>query len=778
MAVQKDGAAFLYEADRVAVTAAGVACREDWRVIGRMDFGDSKGWRIDNYSKRLSIAVGNEFLGRRCLYVGGPTNRRDTAWNAKSPRFSVPKGIGRCRVQMKVYSDKMLSAAKEPLSDISCERWQNAVYWYDGSGKEIGTGPFTYFTAGEGRFTDVVSDLTVPREAVAGMLRFGFDNPNIGPGEKVAFADAEITVPPDKMRHVRQASFVSEMREGGAVSWVAETPRGTSVRLQWRGADDPRRLLKLPFRGPDGTERTAYSKSFRANAPYVQYRAILVSDGTATPVLKSVSVGKRIDRDWLNAIDDVPPEIWNAMKSPASGKSPRLAFEFRDASFVDWSSVKIKVDGEDSTARFVREGDILREREPRQSPYADGLHTAEIFAADCRGNSVTARKTFFVGAATAVPKCTLRDDGMALIDGKPFFPIGLYGMCAREFNGNSLDKAFADIKAAGFNFAQTYGRAYANEYLSAAKKHDVKLWVGWRKPDSNFMKKGRYFPQVLAWYLGDDTSEHATPQEVRDRHDAVTAIDPNRLTCQADVLSPDWQVSRYARFVTATDVFMPEIYPVKEKKGHPSDITCVADTISEMECIRQDMARFGDGKVRACWPILQWFKGWGDWHHFPTREQLFATSFAAIVHGANGITWYTYGGFYDKKRKKLNEGVTSTPERWNDICDLAGWLRDLSPALLSGPCEQPPRAEIVSGDRTDPRGRVAVTALLKRHEGKAYLIAVNAAYEKVRARFRLKGVDSVAEVQREGRTVRCANGVLEDDFAPFGVHVYCLTERK
>ena len=771
-------AAFVYEAIRVDIAPDGIRGREEWRVVDRIGFDNPSDWKINNFSKLLSIAAGREFLSARCLYIGGATNRRDTAWNVKTPKFTIPKGVGRCRVQMKAYSDKMLSASMDPLVDISRERWQNAVFWYDESGREIGTGPFTYFINGEGCFSDVVSELTVPDGAVGGALRFGFDSPNLGPGEKVAFADIEIAVAPEKKRYVRRASFVSEIREGGLVSWRAETSERSAVRFQWRGAENPKDLAGLPFKGPDGTDRTGYAKAFKADMPYVQYKAILLSDGSAAATLRSVNVGGRVDSNWVHACDNVPPEIWRAFDSPSAGNSLRLAFSFRDESFVDWSSVKITVDGEDATTRFVREGNVMREREARLEPYADGLHQAEIFAADCRGNSVTARKTFFVGCAEKTPRYTLRSDGMTLIDGKAFFPIGLYGVCAREFNGDSLDKAFADLKAAGFNFAQTYGKSYSEDFLAASLKYDVKLWVGWRKPDSNFMKKGRAFPQVLAWYLGDDTSEHASPQEVRDRHDNVSAVDPNRLTCQADVLSPNWQVSRYARYVTATDVFMPEIYPVRENKGHPSDITCVADTIGEMTRIKSDIAGFGDGKVRACWPILQWFKGWGDWHHFPTREQLFATSFAAIVHGANGITWYTYGGFYDKKRKKSNVVVTSTPERWNDICDLAGWLRDLSPALLSGPCEQPPPAEIVSGVKTDPHGRVAVTALLKRHDGKAYLIAVNAAYEKVRARFRLKGVDSVAEVQREGRTVRCANGVLEDDFEPFGVHVYCLTERK
>ena len=251
-----------------------------------------------------------------------------------------------------------------------------------------------------------------------------------------------------------------------------------------------------------------------------------------------------------------------------------------------------------------------------------------------------------------------------------------------------------------------------------------------------------------------------------------------RLTCQADVLSPFWQVSRYARFVTATDVFMPEIYPVLEKEGHPSDITCVTDTINEMKQIGRDMKRFGNGKVRACWPILQWFKGWGKWHHFPSRSQLFATSFAAIIHGANGITWYTYGGFYNKRHKRWDEGITSTPERWKAICELADWLRELSPALLSKPCRQPAAAEIVSGPDKDPLGQHSVTALLKRHEGKAYLIAVNAASANVVAKFKIDGIDSIAEVQREGRSISCPNGIIEDVFKPFDVHVYCIKERN
>ena len=768
-------AASVYETDGVRVEADGITCRETGEPVAEFQMD---GWRSENFGNRLSIASGREFKGLKCLYVGGSTSKCDTAWNATSGRIKLPKGLKSCQVEMRVYSDTMLATTIRPISGRH-EKWQNAVFWYDAAGKEIdGKNGFPYYVAGGGRFSDVNVPLTVPDGAAEMALKLGFDHPNVDPGKAVAFAQIVLASVGPVKRFVKEASFVSEVHRGGGISWAAKTPPGTAVKLQWRGAAKAKDLFSAKFRGPDGSDASFYERPFRANAPFVQYRATLVSDGTTTPVLEKVTVGDVVDGRWTDLVDDQTPEIWRAMPSPTTDAHVRLAFSIRDRSAVDWDSVRIRVDGKDVTADFVRDGDIMREKSPRAEAYTNGIHWAEIDAADCRGLSVTAKKLFYIGEAPKeMPSHTLRDDGMTLIDGKPFFPIGLYAVCAREFNGNSLDNAFKGLKEGGFNFAHTYGKSYAPGFFEAAAKHGVKLWVGSRFPDAKFMEKGRSVPEILAWYLGDDTSGHETPQELRDYHDAVKAIDPTRLTCQADGVGAANRISSYARYVTGTDVFMPEIYPVRQQEGDESDRTCVANVIRTMEKIKSDVADFGDGRARGCWPILQWFKGWGNWHHFPTRDQLFATSFAAIIHGGHGITWYTYGGFYDKKRKKYNEGVTSTPERWKAICDLATWLKELSPALVTRTGKQPPTPEIVSGAKLDPLGQPSVTALLKRCGGEVFLIAVNAATEDARARFRLEGVSGKAEVMKEDRTVKCQGGVIEDDFKPFAVHVYRIKEK-
>ena len=365
------------------------------------------------------------------------------------------------------------------------------------------------------------------------------------------------------------------------------------------------------------------------------------------------------------------------------------------------------------------------------------------------------RDIFYPPARRTVPKITLRDDGITLIDGAPFFPVGIYSVCRREFNGNDFDRAFADLKAAGFNFAHTYGNAYDPEFLAAALKYGFKLWVASALPDRNLLDIGRYHPAILAWYLGDDTSGWQSPQEVMDRHVAVKAVDPNRITCQADGTHSECAISRYAPYVRATDVFMPEIYPVRQEAGDPTDTNCVAVTIRDMRRVFADMRHFGDGQPRACWPILQWFSGWRGWLHFPSREQLWATSWAAIVHGAHGITWYTYGGFTNEKKGMRNEGITSTPERWRDISELATQISRLAPVLLERTPREQPAVTILEGPAKDPCGELPpVTCLLKRHRGKDFLFAVNAAPVPVVARFTLPG-----------------GGVRTERFAPFGVLV-------
>lgn len=77
--------------------------------------------------------------------------------------------------------------------------------------------------------------------------------------------------------------------------WKAETPRGTSVRLQVRSAEAKEQLKQQPWNGPAGASFfTSSGESLPPGArerPWLQYRVLLISpDGSNSPSLTEVSL--------------------------------------------------------------------------------------------------------------------------------------------------------------------------------------------------------------------------------------------------------------------------------------------------------------------------------------------------------------------------------------------------------------------------------------------------------------------------------------------------------
>ena len=407
--------------------------------------------------------------------------------------------------------------------------------------------------------------------------------------------------------------------------------------------------------------------------------------------------------------------------------------------------------------------------------YAPGLHKVVVSASDVYGNAVDATRYFLVGEASATPKITLRDDGTTLIDGEPFFPVGIYGVMEREFNGFDIDEAFRGLKEAGFNFAHSYAMPREDRFLDAAEKYGFKLWSVARFPDERFLERERFSPAILAWYLGDDTSYNTTPEELDDYFFSMKAVDPTRLTVQADPISAESAVSNYRPYVAGTDAFLPEIYPVR-KEGAESGFACVAQTVMDVRQSRADAIDANDGP-KAIWPIIQYFQGWG-WERFPTYPELRAMSFAALAAGANGITWYTYGGTVEPEKKKFNYGVTTSPERWKNISTIATQISELAPVLLqpTSPDDQP-TATVVSGPTTAAYKVESIVCLLKRFEGKTYLLAVNTTPEEVVARFvfptpRPDGTPETLYDEKDLSNATFSDGALAETFEPFGVRIW------
>ncbi|MBQ5791025.1 MAG: hypothetical protein IIW01_12115 [Thermoguttaceae bacterium] len=699
-------------------------------------------------------------------------------------------------------------ASKTALAGTDDATWKGcAVLWFDGDGEPCGETPFL-FAAGVGDFFGSRAfSGRVPDAAASFAIRLGFDIPDLALGDWIAIRSVEFETPVDADAPFRRSGeFISEIFPGAGsqVSWDADVPAGTAVRFQIATAsalpDVPQtaetadvsssaQLSQLPqipgdfgeFVGPDGTAATFFDAPFTVDAPFFRYKATLVpnADGSSAPTLRSVAIGDRVDDRFRVGGDDQAPKVSVVGKFAAPSRDASAAVEIQldDASPLRWSTFKLAVDETDATAAaqidFARS--LVSLTPPGDAPWSPGLHSVAVEIADVGGNSVAAQKYFFVGDAPETPRYTLRDDGTTLIDGVPFFPIGIYGVSPYPSNGFSLDKAFADLKAAGFNFAQSYFDGRTDAFLKAAEKYGFKLWVGVDGPDERLLDVERHSPAILAWYVGDDTAMYFTPEELRDRSDSLRAVDPTRLSTQADVVAAP-EVSSYLLYADGTDAFLPEIYPFRRDEPEWGERS-VAATLRDMRICRRDAALAGDGP-KAIWPILQSFQGWG-WTRFPTFRELNATSFAALAAGANGIVWYTYGDQVEPERNLPNYGSCANPEVWENLTTVSKRIASLQTVLVEPTRpELQPSTTVLSGPELDPLGGPSVVSLLKVSDGAITVIAVNASPEPVEVRFDFSATapsDAQIPVERlfeDGATATLDGGFLVDRFEGFDVRVY------
>ena len=728
--------------------------------------------KAKNYCNRVEIVYGEERDGAPCLvvYGGKPRQATDTAWQFETKQIPFEGKAGRLAVDMKACADYLVTS-------IGGEGYMSAIIWYDAEGKEIAKFPMSY-TITSKEFTNSRTTGMIPTGAKSYSIKLGYDYPNVDPGHFVAFKEIVLSrLEDDADFDTENAYFDTALikLDTPEITWSADCPGKSSVALQIADADDVdgRPGEWSAFHGPDGTDGSFYTSAFAASKPWAKLRVFLNADGKNAPVLKSLSVNGRAINKWLWFVYMYPPLIENLTVSPTRNLREDIVLRISSTVPVLWNTFTAKVDGEDATARFVRKGDCFIGSTDKD--YAEGLHKIEVSIEDINGGKGEGVKYLKIGDnPTGVPHVTLRDDGITLVDGKPFFPVGAYAVWKREFNNFDFDKAFKDLSEAGFNFAHSYnGGADYPKFLDTAHKYGVRVWsAAYSIQSKDFLQTRLNHPAIIAWYIGDDTSDNTKPNQLQDRHDALKSVDDHRITTQADHVGATKAASDYSGYVRGSDNFLPEIYPIHIDTDEDRR-TCVPKVIKDMDTCKADVERCGIDHPASIWPIIQYFQGWSGWKRFPEEHEIRAMSFASIIHGATGITWYTYGGYHDPKNNRTNYGMTSTPERWKVITTITRQLRELEPVLVERTPVDQPTAVVYSGMRFDAYGHPAVTCLLKRHEGETYVLAVNSTLDTVEAGIPVAGVTG-GTVMFEGRAAIVEDGAVKDTFKPYDVHIYRL----
>ena len=343
---------------------------------------------------------------------------------------------------------------------------------------------------------------------------------------------------------------------------------------------------------------------------------------------------------------------FHAVLFPPDGESVRAEFSYRDVDGNVCTVEPTEVNAEHAMLRMDVSKMAFGQNEVSCSLYAkDGRKIDEASVPFARERKMPVRKV------------AIDRHGRCLVDGKPFFPIGLY-------TSRLTEEAAKDLSDAGFNCAMPYG-ATGKKELDIAERYGLKICADIRSLDPSSEKwkteidalKGH--PGLLAWYTNDEAPLSDLPM-LKQRYDFMVGQD-----AEHPVYVVMDRLHDLREFIPSYDVLGMDPYPVTDKP-----ISHVTEMVRGTQA-----ANFGD---RPLWNVPQAF-AWSDYKmdkrgtRFPTEAELRSMCWQHIAGGANGLMGYSYFNM-ERLRKTDKE---EADRRWQSMRRVFGEIKDASEVLLS-----------------------------------------------------------------------------------------------
>jgi len=310
-------------------------------------------------------------------------------------------------------------------------------------------------------------------------------------------------------------------------------------------------------------------------------------------------------------------------------------------------------------------------------PLAPGRHTIDVRLLGEGDERLATAKAVLNVVEPRGRRVRLDERGRLIVEGKPFFPLGLY-------LGPTEEEHLARIAKAGFNTILCYGYGAGKDpraYLDRAAKHGLKViysikdfyegstWYPKQGAtrDLDQMKKYiaelRDHPALLAWYTNDELGPEWMPK-LQAAYDLLCDLDPDHPAFQVLCVP-----SQNHLYYGVTDILGVDPYPVPR---HP--VTMVAEWM--------DTAREAMWAAKPVWCVPQIFQ-WANYSkdakdREPTSEEKRAMVFLALIHGAQGLICYSYYDLFKGDDKAVFD------RRWREVSAIAGEVAKLAPVLLEG----------------------------------------------------------------------------------------------
>jgi hypothetical protein len=259
----------------------------------------------------------------------------------------------------------------------------------------------------------------------------------------------------------------------------------------------------------------------------------------------------------------------------------------------------------------------------------------------------------------------------------------------------------------------------------------------------------------------------------------IKATDPSRpvYVCFGQGVVEDLWYGRGARtghpedypmYAAGADILAFDIYPMNIYPPESSDAQYIRDFKNKCAQMPWRVAE-GVDKVRK---IVNYKKpvicniectNWaGNSAYALTPEIVKAEVWMALVHGARGIEYFVH------TITPFNErGLLGDKPMTDAITAINAQIMLLAPVLNT--------QSVINGYTISLSNKsVPVDGMLKRLNGFTYIFAVGMRSGTTTATFTLRDFTGsrTVEVIGENRTIQCVNGVFQDNFAGYGVHLY------
>ncbi|MCK5801538.1 MAG: hypothetical protein KAI66_01840, partial [Lentisphaeria bacterium] len=376
-----------------------------------------------------------------------------------------------------------------------------------------------------------------------------------------------------------------------------------------------------------------------------------------------------------------------------------------------------------------------------------------------KGGKAVARKTITLRKLPPHSNTVrLRKDGIWLRRGKPFMPVGWFGVSTRN-NGPKIGDL---VKDQGINAGVTYMYRKGNErnvkiLLDEAAKHDVPIFI-YPRSEKAYKERGVFkmsdavraevtdrvnrfkdHPGLLGWYMADEPEiNNVTVSWLQDMYNLIRELDPYHPCAMLNDTLPG--VTQYA---VAADISMPDPYVVPLKVGPPSS------AMTKIAAFMDAVATTG----KTAWITPEAFNyGFVSERHALARAVNYTEqrciAFLAMVHGCRGYLYYSLGY------------ILPEPELTIGMPHIIRELLFVSDSLTAVGTDLP-----VSTARP-------VRAFARKTKDSFLLVAVNPSMAPAEAELHCEGMPAELTVLSEGRLMRPRDGIIRDRFEPYGVHIY------